>query len=140
MQLESSSDLAVQSKVQFHPLKDQVKNLEEQIQCLKFDNEQLRLHVNDFITTSVSHIGQVLEATPVKTHGDMDLLISEELKTENDVHVIAEPTILTSTDSKITYQFPLAEVTLHEVNLIAINIIVGITFMNCNFNSQSHSG
>ena len=53
MQLESSSDLAVQSKVQFHPLKDQVKNLEEQIQCLKFDNEQLRLHVNDFITTEM---------------------------------------------------------------------------------------
>ena len=102
MQLESSSNLAVQSKVQFHPLKDQVKNLEEQIQCLKFDNERLRLHVNDFITTSVGHISQVPEDAPVKTHGDM------ELKIENDV--IAEQTILTSSDSEMTYQIPLGEI------------------------------
>ena len=108
MQLESRSDIAGESQLKFQPFKDQVKNLEEQIQCLKVDNEQLRLLVNDFITTSVDHNGHVAKDAPVKTSG---LLISEELKIENDT--IDEQTILISTDSQITYQIPSEKAALH---------------------------
>ena len=114
MQLESSSDLAGEPQLKFHPFEDQVKNLEEQIQCLKVDNEQLRLHVNDFITNSIGHIGHDTEAIPVKTHGDMEHLISEELKIEK---VIGLQTHFTSGDSEMISQIPLGEDTLHQVKL-----------------------
>ena len=116
MQLESSSDLAGEPQLKFHSLKDQVKNLEEEIQCSKLDNERLRLHVNDFITKSKGHIGhsRSVLTMPVKAQEDKEWLISEELKIENDV--IAEQTILTSCDFEMTHQSPLEEVTLHEVN------------------------
>ena len=115
MQLESRSDLGGEPQLKFQPFKDQVRNLEEEIQCLKFDNERLRLHVND-ITNSIGHIAHVVVATPVKARGDTEHLISEEMKIENDV--IGEQTILTSSISLMADEIPLEEVTLHhEVNL-----------------------
>ena len=113
MQLESSSDPAGEPQLKFQPFKDQVKNLEEQIQCL---NERLCLHVND-ITNSIGHIAHVVEPTLVKPQGDMKLSISEQKKIENDV--IAEQTILTSSDSPMANEIPLE--VHHEVNL---NLII----------------